>query len=162
MAKLPGVSAQPLEEAGSLGAWHAHLVRFDRVQCVLFCHDETRYCLFLPGMRARQLAELGRWHREVFLASLATEGIADPVIARVDAALGPARFDAKTDRSVLASMNIAQWDLGVYVSREDHVVDADALLVSRRLNERPVEAKGKPLWPARAMRDCVARLAAGV
>jgi hypothetical protein len=58
-------------------------------------------------------------------------------------------------------MNIAQWDLGVYVSREDHVMDADALLVSRRLNERPVVASGKPLWPARAMRERVAKLAAG-
>jgi uncharacterized protein DUF6933 len=37
---------------GRLGAWHAHLVRLDRVQCGLFCHDETRDCLFLPGMRA--------------------------------------------------------------------------------------------------------------
>lgn len=86
-------------------------MRFDRVQCVLSCHDETRYCLFLPGMRARQFAELERWHREVFCASLATEGIADSIIARVDAALGAARFDAKTDRSVLASMNIALGDL---------------------------------------------------
>ncbi|OGA62700.1 MAG: hypothetical protein A3G81_15625 [Betaproteobacteria bacterium RIFCSPLOWO2_12_FULL_65_14] len=82
-------------------------------------------------MRARQFAELGRWHREVFCASLATGGLADTVVARVEAALGPARFDAKTDRSVLGTMNIAQWDLGVYVSREDHVMDADALLVSR-------------------------------
>ena len=160
--KIPGVSAAAIEEPGGLGGWHANLVRYDRVQCVLFCHDETRYCLFLPGMRAPQLAELGRWHREVFLASLATEGIADAVVTRVDAALGPARFDAKTDRSVLASMNIARWDLGVYVSREDHVMGADALLVSRRLNERPVEARGKPLWPARAMREYVARLAAGL
>jgi hypothetical protein len=160
-AKLPEVSAAAIEEVGGLGGWHANLVRYDRVQCVLFCHDETRYCLFVPGMRARQFAELGRWHREVFCASLAVEGIADAVIARAEAALGPARFDARTDRSVLASMNVAQWDLGVYVSREDHVMDADALLVSRRLNERPVVAGGKPLWPARAMREHVEKLAAG-
>ena len=156
------MSAAALEEASGLGAWHAHLVRFDRVQCVFFCHDETRYCLFLPGVRARQFAELGRWHRDLFLASLAMEGIADALIAKADAALGPARFDAKTDRSVLASMNIARWDLGVYVSREDHVMDVDALLVSRRLNERPVVASGKPLWPARAMRERVTLLAAGL
>ena len=58
-------------------------------------------------------------------------------------------------------MNVAQWDLGVYVSREDHVMDADALLVSRRLNERPVEARGASLWPARAMGERVAALTAG-
>ena len=157
--KLSGVSVAPIAEAGALGSWHGHLVRFDRLQCVLFCHDETRYCLFLPRLRAPQFAELGRWHRELFLASLVKEGVADSVVARAGIALGPARYDAKTDRSVLGTMNIAQWDLGAYVSREDHVIDVDALLASRRLNERPVMANGKPLWPARAMRERVARLA---
>lgn len=147
-----------MQESGGLGAWHAHLVRFDRLQCVLFCHDATRYCLFLPGLRTPQFAELGRWHRELFLASLVKEGLADAVVARAGIALGPARYDANTDRSVLGTMNIAQWDLGAYVSREDQIMDVDALLASRRLNERPVMANGKPLWPARAMRERVERL----
>lgn len=42
MAKIPEASAAAREEVGGLGSWHARLVRFDRVQCVLFCHDETR------------------------------------------------------------------------------------------------------------------------
>ena len=157
--KISGVSAAQIAETGALGSWHAHLVRFDRLQCVLFCHDDTRYCLFLPLLRAPQFADLGRWHRDLFLASLATEGIADAVIARVDEVLGAPRFDTKTDRSVLASMNIALRDLEAYVAAENHVLDVDPLLVSRRLNERPVMANGKPLWPARAMREQVARLA---
>ncbi len=157
--KLSGVSAAPIGETGVLGSWHASLVRFERRQCVLFCHDATRYCLFLPGLRAPQLAELGRWHRELFLASLVKEGVADLIVARAGIALGAARYDSKTDRSVLGTMNIAQWDLGAYVSREDHVMDVDALLASRHLNERPVMANGQPLWPARAMREQVARLA---
>ena len=61
--KLSGVSPAPIAETGALGSWHGHLVRFDRLQCVLFCHDETRYCLFLPRLRAPQFADLGRWHR---------------------------------------------------------------------------------------------------
>ena len=161
-AKLPGVSAAALEEAGGLGGWHANLVRFDRVQCVLFCHDETRYCLFLPGMRARQFAELGRWHRELFLASLATEGIADALIAKADAALGPARFDAKTDRSVLASMNIALGDLVPRVEEAAHVLEVDALRASQELNRRPTRAHGEWLRPGRAMGERVTLLAAGV
>jgi hypothetical protein len=58
----------------------------------------------IPGVSASALEEAGglggwhanlvRWHREVFCASLATEGIADAVIARVEAALGPARLAA--------------------------------------------------------------------
>lgn len=156
--KLSGVSGAAIEEAGALGSWHATLVRFDRLQCVLFCHDDTRYCLFQPRLRAPQFAELGRWHRDLLLASLATEGVADPVIARAGLMLGPPRYDSKTDRSVLGTINIALADLQAYVEAEAHILDVDPLLVSRRLNNRPVMANGKPLWPGKAMRERVARL----
>lgn len=36
------------------------LVRFDCVQCVFFCHDETRYCLFLPGIAHGEWLRPGR------------------------------------------------------------------------------------------------------
>ena len=49
--------------------WHAHLVRLDRRQCLFFCHDLTRYVVFLAGLRAEHFAELGKWHRELSLAS---------------------------------------------------------------------------------------------
>lgn len=153
--KLSGVSARPIEDVGTLGSWHATLVRFDRLQCVLFCHDDTRYCLFLPRLRAPQFAELGRWHRELFLASLAVEGISDPTIARAGLVLGPPRYDSKTDRSVLGTMNIALADLQAYVEDAAHILAVDPLLVSRRLNNRPVMANGKPLWPGKAMRERV-------
>ena len=157
--KLSGVSAAPTAEAGALGSWHGHLVRFDRLQCVLFCHDETRYCLFQPRLRAPQFADLGRWHRDLFLASLVTEGIADAVIARVDEMLGAPRFDTKTDRSVLASMNIALGDLAAHVADVAHILELDPLRASQQLNRRPARAHGKWLRPERAMRERVARLA---
>jgi len=91
-AKLPEVSASPLEETSPLGSWHAHLYTYDRRQCVLFCHDLTRFCLFLPGLVKADFLELGRLHREFFLATLAVMGIAEPVLARVALALGPVRF----------------------------------------------------------------------
>ncbi len=157
--KLSGVSPAPIAETGALGSWHGHLVRFDRLQCVLFCHDDTRYCLFQPRPRAPQFADLGRWHRDLFLASLATEGIADAVIARVDEVLGAPRFDTKTDRSVLASMNIALGDLAAHVADVAHILELDPLRASQQLNRRPARAHGKWLRPERAMREQVARLA---
>ncbi|MGK2907720.1 MAG: DUF6933 domain-containing protein [Desulfuromonadales bacterium] len=69
-AKLPEVSTASLFETSPLGSWHAHLYSYDRRQCVLFCHDESRYCLFLAGLVKADFAELGRLHRELFLATL--------------------------------------------------------------------------------------------
>lgn len=58
------------EERTPLGQWHEHLLLLDRRQCVLFCHDLTRYVFFLPGLRADHVADLGHWHQELFLATL--------------------------------------------------------------------------------------------
>jgi hypothetical protein len=63
---------------GLLGSWHAKLLRIDRMQCVLFCHHPTRFPLFRAGLKAAQFAQLGRWHRELLLAMLASQGVAGP------------------------------------------------------------------------------------
>jgi hypothetical protein len=60
--KVAGVSAVALREPHALQR-HGHLYRVDRRQCVLFCHDGTRFALFLPGMRKEHLADLGAGFR---------------------------------------------------------------------------------------------------
>ena len=119
-ARLPEVSATPLAESSLLGGWHGNLYQIDRRQCVLFCHDETRYMLFLPGLKKTHFESLGRLHRDLFLLSLAAHGVPDAKIMRAGLALGPAVFDRATDRSVLASMNIA---IGV-IESIDEVADS--------------------------------------
>lgn len=57
-------SAASPDEPAPLGEWHKHLLLLDRRQCVMFCHDLTRYGPFLPGLRAPH-----------FLATLAAQGI---------------------------------------------------------------------------------------
>ncbi|MDP1591071.1 MAG: hypothetical protein Q8M07_25175, partial [Prosthecobacter sp.] len=76
-------------QSDPLSSWHGHLLTIDRRQCVLFCHDATLYVLFMPGLRAPQLAELGRWHRDLFLAVLQAQGLAHDRIACAALALGP-------------------------------------------------------------------------
>jgi hypothetical protein len=93
------VSSARLEETGPLGSWHSNLYSIDHRQCLLLCHDATRYCLFLPGPRAPQFRELGRWHRELFLASLATGGVEGAALKKIELAFGAPRFDIATDRS---------------------------------------------------------------
>lgn len=161
-AKLPEVSKIPLEETSPLGSWHAHLFTLDRRQCVMFCHDESRYCLFLAGLRKPHFVQLGsKWFRELYTATLAMTGVPDVQITKVELMLGPVRFDTATDRSVQGSINIARRDLEAMVYRVPNVLDLDPLKVSVRLNERPTTAKGKTLWPARAMRQIVDRLGQG-
>ena len=146
-------------QSGPLNSWHAHLLTLDRRQCVLFCHDTTRYVLFMPGLRAPQLAELGRWHRDLFLAVLQAQGLAHHHIASAGLALGPLQMDRSTDRSVLASMNRVAGDLQFGLLREtSNVMELDPIKTSLWLNDRPCTVHKKWIWPDKAMREIVKAL----
>jgi hypothetical protein len=146
-------------QSGPLSSWHGHLLTLDRRQCVLFCHDATRYGLFLPGLRAPQLAELGRWHRDLFLAVLQAQGLAHHHIARAGLILGPLQMDRNTDRSVLASMNRVAGDLQFGLLRETaNVMELDPIRTSLWLNDRPCTVHKKWIWPDKAMHEIVETL----
>ena len=155
--KLHDVSSSAIEEASPLGSWHGHLLMLDRRQCVMFCHDSTRYVLFLPGLRKPQFQDLGEgWFRPLYLATLAVLGCTTAQIKRVELALGRVRYDTMTDRSVQGSLRVATWDLEARLyHRVPNVMNLDPLAVSCRLNERPATIYGKLVWPDRAMRALV-------
>ncbi len=157
--KLSDVSATPRDETSPLGSWHGHLFTIDRRQCVMFCHDETRFVLFMAGLRKPQFAELkAKWFRMLFTAVLAQAGCPDADIRKAELALGPVRFDTATDRSVLGSLRIAKQDLEASVVEVPNVLDLDPLATSHRLNERPTSIYGQWLWPSEAMLEAVAKL----
>jgi len=150
----PGVAHEG--QAGPLSSWHGHLLTLDRRQCVLFCQDATRYVLFIPGLRAPQLAELGRWHRELFLAVLQAQGLAHHHIASAGLTLGPLQIDRNTDRSVLSSMNRVAGDLQFGFLREtSNVMELDPIQTSLWLNHRPCTIHKQWIWPDKAMREIV-------
>ena len=147
--KLPSVSSEILSESSPLGSWHANLYTIDRRNCVLFCHDATRYTLFLPGLRKPEFAELGRWFRDIFTASLAYMGVEDNYVRRAELALGPVAFDTVTDRSVLGSLNQMKLMLDARVNRVEDMMMLNPLSVNRWLCHYPVNIKGlKGFWMA--------------
>jgi hypothetical protein len=149
-------SAVSSDERTPLGEWHGHLLLLDRRQCVIFCLDLTRYVLFLPGLRAAQLADLGRWHLELFLATFAVQGLPSSHLVRLELMFGPLRIDCRTDRSVLGSLRVAADDLRYgSLPRVSNVLDLDPLVISHELNQRPRRAGKTLIWPAEAMRKLV-------
>ena len=110
----------------------------------------------MPGLRAPQLAELGRWHRDLFLAVLQAQGLVHHHIARASLTLGPLQMDRNTDRSVLASMNRVAGDLQFGFLREtSNVMELDPIKTSLWLNHRPCTIHKQWIWPDKAMREIV-------
>lgn len=125
----------------------------------MLVHDATRFALFLSGLRKGDIAVLGeRWFRPLYLGTLAALEHPEALIKKAELALGPVRYDAVTDRSVLGSLRIARQDLEARVYKVPNVMDLDPVVLSRDLNRRPVTIHGKSLWPDRAMRERVAAL----
>ena len=156
---LPSPEPEREGQSGPLSSWHGHLLTLDRRQCLLFCHDATRYVLFLSGLRAPQLAELGRRHRDLFLAVLEAQGLAHHHIARAALTLGLLCVDCQTDRSVLGSMRVAAQDLKLgALDRTTNVMELDPIKTSLWLNHRPCRVYGRLIWPEQAMREIVEAL----
>jgi hypothetical protein len=125
----------------------------------MFMHDDSRYALFLPGLRKEHFAVLGaRWFRELYTATLAVLGCPDRQIRKVELALGPVRYDTATDRSVLGSLRVAKHDLEAWVYGVSNVMELDPLTAAAWLNKRPVTVYGKLLWPGDEMRARVEAL----
>jgi hypothetical protein len=156
--KLKKVSTEPLAETSPLGSWHSNLYTIDRRLCVIFCHDLSRYVLFMAGLRKEHFAVLDRWHRELFLATLRFQGIPATRLKKVELAPGPVGFDRATDRSVLGSMNVVRNDLEGWLMQVDNVMDLDPVATALQLNERPVTIKGKFCWPDQEMLNLVESL----
>jgi hypothetical protein len=157
-AKLPEVSSVPLADANPLGSWHAHLHVIDRRQCVMFCHDTTRFILFQAGLRKEQFNNLGQMHRELFRFALVSMGVPDSSIKRVELAMGPAIFDTATDRSVLGTLNQSRSDFDHFISDYRNILEVDPVIAARWLNHRPLTARGTWLWPDKSMLELVGKL----
>jgi hypothetical protein len=157
-AKLSVVSATGLPETSPLGSWHAHVHTIDRRQCVMFCHDASRYVLFQAGLRKAQFAALGKLHKELFLEALSAQGVTEPTLKRVELAMGPAQFDSVTDRSVQSSLNQARFDFDAYLDGCSNIMEVDLLDAARWLNHRPTKARSVWLHPDKCILELVERL----
>ena len=157
-AKLPEVSLVPLADANPLGSWHAHLHVIDRRQCVMFCHDTTRFILFQADLRKEQFNNLGHLHRELFKFALISLGVPDSSIKRVELAMGPAQFDTATDRSVLGTLNQSRSDFDHFISDYNNILEIDPVIAARWLNHRPLTARGTWLWPDKSMHELIGKL----
>lgn len=156
--KLPEVSDSPLHEENTLGSWHANLYFIDRRQCLLLCHDITRFALFIPALKKADFARLDFWFRDCLANTMLKLGYSEALILKAQIQIGKLRFDTHCDRSVLGTLNIMrQYDLHGFLMSVPNVMDLPMYTVSAHLCDRPVHVKGMKtsqyLWPADEMKN---------
>ena len=110
-AKLPTVSKQPLTETNPLGSWHANLYIIDRRNCVMFCHDQTRFTLFAAGLKKADFFNLDSWFQDLFANTMLKLGYDTRLIEQALERMDPLQFDTHCSRSVQGTMRVAHTDL---------------------------------------------------
>ena len=153
-AKLPNVSSTPL------GSWHANLYVIDRRNCVMFCHDQTRFVLFMAGLKKADFASLDFWFEDIFGNAMLKLGYEPGLLEKALGLLDPLQFDTSCNRSVQGSMRtVRAMELEALLMDVPDVLDLPIYSVSAYLNHRPVTTKGMKgsecLWPDKAMREWI-------
>ena len=163
--KLPDVSSEALTAASPLGSWHANLYLIDRRNCVMFCHDETRFSLFISALKKADFANLDFWFRDVYANTLLKLNFDTRLIEKGLAQITPLQFDTQCDRSVQGTMRIASYDLDSILLNTPNLTDlrtAPIYSISASLNDRPVRTKhlksSDCIWPDKEMHNFLQNL----
>ena len=131
---------RPRRRCPRSGEWHGNLVRIQRSNVLLLCHDATRFILAHWGATKDDIVGLDTWAPLHLAPVLRFDGVPEPLILKATKALGALAWDRATDRSVLGTMNIALQDftLGYALDPE---AKKDPVASSRWLNNRPVTVR---------------------
>lgn len=166
--KLPQAEPIVADTAHPLGSWHANLHIVDRRQCVLFCHDKTRFALFSAGLKKHDLENLAYIFIDLFVNTLLKLGYDTALIESAAQFMQETTisFDSTCDRSVLSTMNLVfRQEVYHELMKVNNVMDLLPYSPSARLNDRPTRVKGMKrsecLWPADEMRRLLSGLVVG-
>jgi len=163
--KIPTVSKESLNDINPLGSWHVNFYVIARRNCVMFCHDKTRFCLFIPALKKADLENLDFWFRDVFANTMLKLNYDAKILEKALSFVTPLEFDTSCDRSVQGTMRVAHDDLHsilINTPNLNDLRDAPFYSISAQLNDRPVTTKGMKynecLWPIRDMKKFIEAL----
>jgi len=111
--KLENVSSVPLSDNSAIGSWHANLYMMDRRQCLMFCHDATRFVLFMAGLKKADFENLDVRFQDHYANTMLTLGYEPKTVEKALAEIGDLQFDTCCDRSVQGTMRVTKQDLDV-------------------------------------------------
>jgi len=147
-----------------LGDWHAHIFNMQRRQCILFCHNQTRFMLLFPIVTMKELKRLDYWFSDL-LGNVLMKSDIDPELTEftIEITADQIQIDTQTDRSVQGTINRVIQELKYQLEYDGtHIEDLAFYSTSVWLNDRPCKVKGMKvrdfLWPKRAMKDHLTEL----
>jgi hypothetical protein len=127
-------------DLGSIGGWHANLLRFERRKCVLFTNDETLYSIFVPALKRPDFEYLDEVFRQSLFRRLRIEGFTQSQIEKVLVEYSQVGFAKTNNRSVLGSMNDLSFQIDFHIGRYGGLANLDLDALNDEINRVPMSA----------------------
>ena len=127
-------------EFGTIGDWHANLLRFERRKCVLFTNSTTLYSIIIPGLKRPNFDRLDEIFRQSLFKRLRIEGFSQFQIEKILEEYQTLHFAKTNNRSVLGSMNDLAFQIEAYIERSGGLSYLDFDVVNDELNRIPMGA----------------------
>lgn len=123
-------------EENPLFSWHANIITIDRRQIVVLTNDASRYTIVLPGLKAKDFANIDKLIIKAIRQVLESENISKDVINQYILRAGKTAFTKTKDRSMVAKLNNAcdeTWVLAPYLDMTQNVSPEVSKIISRKL-----------------------------
>jgi hypothetical protein len=127
-------------EFGTIGDWHANLLRFEGRKCVLFTNSTTRYSIIIPGLKRPNLDRLDEIFRQSLFKRLRIEGFSQSQIEKILVEYQTLNYAKTNNRSVLGSMNDLAFQIEAYIETSGGLSYLDFDVVNDKLNRIPMGA----------------------
>ena len=127
-------------DRGSIGGWHANLLRFERRKCVLFTNDKTLYSIFVPALKRPDFEHFEEVFRQNFFRRLRIEGFTQSQIEKVLVEYNQVGFAKTNNRSVLGSMNDLSFQIEFLIGRFGGLANLDLDALNHEINRVPMSA----------------------
>lgn len=143
-----------------LGDWNANITTIQRRQCLMFIHDQTRFCIALTGVIQKELKDLNFWFEDMLGNTMLKLGYPQTLIEKAVDSIGELSFDTQCSRSVQGTLRLAIGELDAYTWDGTCIMDLGTYSLSARLCDRPCTVKGIKghIWPAKEMKRLLMKL----
>lgn len=134
--------------------WHANSLTIQRRNCVLLVHNQTRFTVFIPCVRKRELDSFQREFEFALMNTILKCGANDQQMDMASHLLEKITIDTNCDRSVQGTINqMAQYAKHIFEYDDIDITQITGHRIGAHLADTPCTVKGRKetVWPKRDM-----------
>jgi len=139
-----------------LSGWHANLLTLQRRNCILLVHNQTRFPVFIIGLRKPDFAALDYHFADCLMNTLLKVGANEDQMQAAQDLLAPVSINKTNNRSVQGTLNQVAGDIEHMLWYDNaQIIDCSPYKTAVWLADRPCSVKSREEGAAKSKKDWV-------